>query len=68
MVVRLVFDHFRSHVLQCSAESVALFVKLLLNAPSEVANLEHVFFSHQKILRFEVSVNDVGRVEILETD
>jgi hypothetical protein len=34
-----------------------LFVKLLLNAPSEVADLEHVFFSHQKILRFEVSVN-----------
>ncbi len=63
----LVFNHFRRHVLERAAKGVSLLIEFLLDAPSEVADLEHVFIAHQKVLRLEVSVNKAVFVQKVDT-
>ena len=63
MVVRLIRDHFRSHVLKSAAKSVPLGVDLLFHAPSEVANFQHVFVAHKQVFGFEISMDEAVYVQ-----
>lgn len=63
----LVFYHFRGHILECAAKGVSLLVEFLLDAPPEIANLQHVFISHQKVLRLEVSMNKAVFVQKVDS-
>jgi len=67
VVVSLVFNHFRGHVLQSAAKGVALLVEFLLDTPSEIANLQYVLFTHQEVFRLEISVDKAVFVEKVDS-
>jgi len=58
VVVRLVLQHFRSHVLQSSTEGAPALSFLQAHAPAEVADLEQVALAYDHVLGFDVSVNE----------
>lgn len=57
VIVRLVLDHFRRHVLKSAAKSISLLICVRLHAPSEVANFDDVAFLDQNVLGLDVPVD-----------
>lgn len=49
VVMRLLLHHFRCHIFQSSAESIALLALIiwLLHTPTEVTNFKHVLLSNE---------------------
>ena len=57
MVVSLVLDHLRCHILERAAEGVASLHGIRLHAPTKVADLNNVALFDENILRLDVAVN-----------
>ena len=57
MVVVLVLDHLRCHVLERTAEGVPLLHVVELHTPAEVTNLDDVTIFDQYVLRFDIAMN-----------
>lgn len=65
MVVVLVLNHLRCHVLKSTTESVPLLHVVSLDAPTEITNLYNVAILDQDVLRLNVSVNQPLLVEVV---
>ena len=55
--MRLVLDHFGSHVLERAAECVSLLVCIGLNAPSKITEFDDVTIFDQNVLGLDVPVD-----------
>ena len=76
MVMRLRHDHFRSHVLERTAERMPRRVVTLLcflghsavvlHAPAKVAYLQIAIGVHQQVAGLQVAVQDATGVQVLE--
>ena len=62
-IMRLVFEHFGRHVLECAAEGGTHLVGR--HAPAEVADLQHVVRVQQQVLRLQVAVDQAMLVQEL---
>lgn len=65
VIVVLVLDHFRSHILEGAAEGVPLLHVIRLDAPAEIADLDDVALLDQNVLRLDVSVDQALLVQIV---
>ena len=67
MVVILILNHFRGHILKSSTESVSLLHMVRLNAPSKITNLDDVSIFNQNVLWFDISMNQSLFVHVVDT-
>ena len=77
MVVLAIINHFRRHILQCTAKSISLtFIhlaivrilrKIALTRPPKVAYFQHVVLIHQQILRLQIPVDKAIFVQKVDT-
>lgn len=67
MIVILVLDHFRCHVLQGSTESISLLHMVRLYTPPKIANLDDVSILDQYVLRLDISMDETLFVHIVDS-
>ena len=64
LAVTLVEKYFRGQVLRCTAKRIS--ARLTVLSEPEVRQLEVTFLINEDVLRLQVSVDDVKRVQVLE--
>lgn len=67
MVVVLVLNHLRGHVLERTTKSVSLLHVIGLDAPTEITNLDDVTILNQDVLGFDVSMDQALLVQVVDT-